>query len=513
MPEYGVLNTGFIPKRLDVILAEMQDSMKADLNINVAQNPKSYINVLLTDFSDKVAELWEVAQAIYLSMYPSSAEGASLDHAASFGGQLRDDDAPSLYPIDCTGKNGTVLPKGKISITSDTEPKVELINTQDGTITLDSCNRFTLKVSGGIQPGNLYQVSINGINYAYTAQQNDGDGNIFSALLEQIITTYTAYSEMQGELTVDSGSYSNALHVITTPTLTTKSVSNTILFQTVEYGDIVLNFHSINSIKSGTSGLDAVDNASAYTAGRKRITDEDLRLKYAEKIFIRSRTMLESVESAVLTVQGVQSCKSYQNDTNEPLLYEDNSMHRPPHSIEVVVAGNIGEQNKQAVAQAILGAKAAGIQTCHYHGIETPAPDDEYAVEEMVIGEAGENIPILFSIPRPLEVNVIVTVAMSDETTSAYIISIIQTIVQNQMERLNPGQDVRPQSWLTALYDNVSGAADFEILLTSADISTLDDTSLSEQLQNNAISVVRYLTNIEYNYYAKCGTVRVLQGV
>lgn len=73
MPEYGITKKGVNIKRLDTIMEEIHDGLSAGWGVNTRLNPKSNLNVLVTNFSDKVAELWELGKGIYDSMYPVSA--------------------------------------------------------------------------------------------------------------------------------------------------------------------------------------------------------------------------------------------------------------------------------------------------------------------------------------------------------------------------------------------------------------------------------------------------------
>ena len=99
--DYGVTENGLLVKRLDTIINELHDDLSAGWGVNTRLNPKSFLNVQLTAFADKIAELWELGGEIYNSMYPSSAEGLSLDNAAQFGGSTREPAAKTYYPIHC----------------------------------------------------------------------------------------------------------------------------------------------------------------------------------------------------------------------------------------------------------------------------------------------------------------------------------------------------------------------------------------------------------------------------
>ena len=94
---YGVTPTGFAKKRFDTILDELHSDISQGWGVNTRLNPQSFFNVLLTNYADKLRELWEVAEQNYFSMYPSSAENISLDRAAEFGGITREDARPTRY--------------------------------------------------------------------------------------------------------------------------------------------------------------------------------------------------------------------------------------------------------------------------------------------------------------------------------------------------------------------------------------------------------------------------------
>ena len=72
--EYGVTNKGFVLKRLDVIMSEVQADISDVLGFDVSQNPKSFLNAaFVVPFCDKIAEAWEVLQESYYAKYPATA--------------------------------------------------------------------------------------------------------------------------------------------------------------------------------------------------------------------------------------------------------------------------------------------------------------------------------------------------------------------------------------------------------------------------------------------------------
>ena len=107
--EYGVTPSGINIKRLDTIEDQIHEYLSNGWGVNTKSNPKSLLAVLVRDYADKLAELWEFGAGIYWSMYPSTAEGRSLDNAAQFGGVLREGASRSRYPINCQGDDGTLV--------------------------------------------------------------------------------------------------------------------------------------------------------------------------------------------------------------------------------------------------------------------------------------------------------------------------------------------------------------------------------------------------------------------
>jgi hypothetical protein len=79
---------------------------------------------------------------------------------------------------------------------------------------------------------------------------------------------------------------------------------------------------------------------------------------------------------------------------------------------------------------------------------------------------APDFVTVRFTKPEPFTVDVHISVSMSSsEPLSAYAISIIRRVIEDQFEKQRPGQDVRPQQWLEELYAKVSGVADFSLLV------------------------------------------------
>lgn len=90
MAEYGVLDTGFARKPLEVIDAEVEAALRAisDQITLEADDPFAQAVLVLTG---KISEVWEVLEAADAAQDPDRARGAQLDAAAALSGSRRRD--------------------------------------------------------------------------------------------------------------------------------------------------------------------------------------------------------------------------------------------------------------------------------------------------------------------------------------------------------------------------------------------------------------------------------------
>lgn len=447
--EYGLTYTGPNIKRLDVILDEMHDDLTREWGVNTRQNPQSFLNHLLTNIADRLAELWEFGEAIYYSMYPSSAEGLNLDNAVQFGGSTRGMAARSYYHILCTGLDGTDIPTDSIIATAG-NPATSLRPQTAGRITRSAFNQAAIIFEewpsqlpmGCAINGNLYTVN--------TQPEKSREENLrllADAIREEgFIKTMETDEDGTARLVIRAEEPTANSPMVLSENLTTETVGTVILFGTEETGDIFLPEGTVTVITKAPAGLQRVSNVGEYIAGRQAETDEELRQAYADEIFSRSSNMLESIRSAILqNVQGVTSCAVYENEGNVV-----DEMGRYPHSVEVVADGG----DRTEIAQQILNTKAGGINTYGSEEVELP-------------GLYGEPITIRFN--RPVKVyiwyHVEVILSRTIFPPTNYIDMVKEQILAH-MSKLRAGDSVTPQKfqllvsgidfmdiWLHSTYD------------------------------------------------------------
>ncbi len=448
MADYGLTPNGPNIKRLDVILDDLHKNLSEKWGVNTRQNPESLLNHLLTNIADRCAELWELGEDIYYSMYPATAEGRSLDNAAQYGGSTRENAAKSYYPIHCTGTDGTVLSAGTL-ISSTTNPTTQLSLTGPKKITRSAFNKVGIKVALA-ETGDVYTTAINGAVYSFSSE----DANalqilrgLSGAIAEKGFTT--SVDETNEVLNIEADDLTSVNSLVLSENLTTDTVTSVISFGTVETGDILLPDGVITNIVKADAGLLKVVNLCGYIAGRDEESDAEFRQSYADKIFNRSSRMLESIRSAILNnVQGVTSVAPYENPS-----HEWDKFGRPPHSIEIVVDGG----DSKEIARQILENKAGGINTF-----------GDTAV--VLSGEYDEDITIRFNRPATVYTwfRLGITLRKNEAIPPNYV-DLLREVVLRNIENLDAGSDVVPQEFMSELYAACSGISYIDIGLYTTD--------------------------------------------
>jgi len=441
MSEYGVKPTGLNIKRLDKIVDELHDDLSEGWDVNTRLNPKSFLNVQLTAFADKIAELWEFGEQIYHSMYPFSAEDASLDNAVQYGGIAREDAQPTLYPIHAECIDGTPIPKNSLIKTS-TNPAIQFGAWADTTVSRNSFNAVKIRIAV-MQPSALYTVVLNATQFNYQSKAGDTEADILAGIMDAITAPDFAVALIGNMLHVISTDAQKSNQLILSGNLTTESVTGIVIYASEVNGEVIFPDGTITEIVTNVPGLLSVVNRTPYITGRLLQTDVELRKSYTDKIFARSSRMLESIKSALLlNVQGIISVAAYQNDTNIV-----DSAGRWPHCVEVVIEGG----DNFSIARQIFDKKADGIQT--FGGTEVVIPGDE-----------GEPITIRFN--RPEHVYVwfrLILMLNPREVLPPNYIEAIQAIIIAAMSTVEPGAAIIPPRLIEGkIYGGVPGIADIE---------------------------------------------------
>lgn len=459
---YGVTDKGFVLKRMDTIMEEVHADLTEGFGVDTRLAESSFLNALVTTFCGQIADLWETAQDEYYSKYPSTATGINLDNAVQFGGMRRRPSSQSLYPLHCTGDDGTVV-RSNAMVASDTSPEVRLYSASEFVITRGSCNAISIKVAAA-QSDAVYTISINGANYSYAST----DTEVMNILkgLEAVLagTEYKAsVDEAEAILIIQDTDLSRKNVVTMTENLTTSSVTSIANFYTEEYGKITLPEGIVTKMVNNISGFSSVVNLLQPIYGRLQETDIELRQSYLARTAIRSNTMIDSIVSELLNnVAGVETASGYENATNNV-----DARGLPPHSIEMIVEG--GDNN--LIAEAILRKKAGGIQT---HG----------NIEVEVAGNYGDVIPIRFNRPEYLYTWMKVVLHGNYSQMPVNYAALTKEAIINDTSFMVAGSNLLTQLLNEGIYSAVSGITYVDIYVATSNDATYVPTEDDYKLEN-----------------------------
>jgi len=133
MSEYGISNTGFKRKRLDLLLQELNAEVKTIFGDNFNVSPESPDGQVNGVISESNANLWELAEEAYNAFNPKAASGVTLSNLVQLNGITRLAATRSRVELTLTGDSGTVIPEGSLISTSDTGDKLST----DDSVTID----------------------------------------------------------------------------------------------------------------------------------------------------------------------------------------------------------------------------------------------------------------------------------------------------------------------------------------------------------------------------------------
>lgn len=435
MAEYGVTEKGFNVKRMDTIMSEIHADLKADWGVDTTINDQSFLNSFIKSTAAQIAAIWETGQDVYYSQYPSTAEGISLDNAMQFGGVTRLEDQRTVYPIACTGNDGTNILYGTL-IRSMTTPAKDFQALDLQTISRDNFRKIVLEVIADSE-NKVYSIDIDGTVYAYTKAGGNTASEIIAGLASAIthdgITATISGSQLILEAETAQSSYKATL----SDNITVSKVTSNILFESTEYGNITVPTGTITVIVKNVDGLDSVTNDITPTAGRLEESDIAARQSYIKRIAIRSKNIIDGIVADIYqNVDGVLSAIGMENYTSN---YDEDG--RPPHSFEIIVDG--GDDSK--IAQIIFQRKCPGIRA---YGSASVDIADQY----------GNIINIGFSRPSYQYVWLKITLTRNTkEVIAPNYAALAKDAVMSNANEYGLGEKVILQKFLPYLYANLTG--------------------------------------------------------
>lgn len=116
--DYGVTKQGFKRPSFDEIREEVTSRVREIMG-PINTGPESLIGQQINAQVERESLIWEAMEAVYLSQYPGSASGRSLDQAVQLTGIARLGATETVVDVELTGDPGTEIPQGSEASTTD----------------------------------------------------------------------------------------------------------------------------------------------------------------------------------------------------------------------------------------------------------------------------------------------------------------------------------------------------------------------------------------------------------
>lgn len=462
---FGLDSSGFTKKSLADIKTEIEEELTSEFGpVNTA--PDSVFGQLIGVFSEAISDLWDLAELVYQSQYPSSAIGVALDNVAELSNLIRLEATPSLVTAIAEGDEGTIIPIGtQFSQQGTNELFASTILT---TITKADVLKTVISINTESSPP--YTVTIDHTTTdIYTSSLSTISG-IFNDLETQISAsgTHTAVFDSAGEtLTITSNDGSSPFEITVTSNMDIDEIWTPIPLEAVNPGSIEVPAGSINSINTPVAGLNSVDNILPGTVGRDTETDDEFRLRRKQSLRVVGAATIPAMEARILQeVEGVTSVIIVDNRTD--LVDTDG---RPPHSFEALIVGGVD----QDIIDKIWEVKPAGIQT---FGSESGQVTDSQGFLQT----------LFFSRPVNKYVHLEIDISLySEEVFPANGIDGIKEAIVEFGNNLSPGDDILFQRFFEAIF-SVPGVESINTYKQAVTLNPGDSVSLL--ISSSATSVV-----------------------
>ena len=350
MSDFGLSSDGFLIKRQSDIITDLNNNVKSiwpQANVD----PEAKLGQLIGVISKPFTDLWELAELVYLSQWPSSSEGVSLDYVLEYNGLTRLESTQTTVKVGLKGTATTLIQEGK-QIKSEVDNEIyELI--ADTTISnLDQQEMFVY--IDEVKDSTTYSITIDTTVYDIDSGVGATKNSIAQALVDDINGDSGAIV-VASLLTGDNIGLVRKTVNFDTAVSADLSWYSPANFKSVNYGKIFAPSNTLTIIETPVSGWTAVNNFVAGDEGRDVELDAEARLRRTESLQVVGAAVLEAIVARMLQdVDGVTQVKGYENRTD--VVDGDG---RPPHSIEIVVEGGTDED----IGNQLWNTKGGGAQT------------------------------------------------------------------------------------------------------------------------------------------------------
>lgn len=394
----GIDENGFTRLRLAEIKAEIEQELRSRLGNNLNLLPESVWGNLVGVFSEREDLLWQAAEDVYNSRYPSTSFGVSLDNVADLSGIVRLEAQPSQVNIRLFGTVGTNIPIGtQFSVNGspesvfETTELVSLIAGQDAVQDIDfdtvpDAGTWRLNFRGQDTTNLAFDADAAAVQAALNALPFGAGISVSGDYAAGFTISFQGASGKQEQplIVLDESTLSSAGPAVTvtiTETTPGENQAETLL-TAIATGPTIAPAGSLSVIDNPVAGLASVINVLDAVVGRNAEADNEFRLRRSQTLQVAGAGTIPAIRSRLLNLLGVTDAIIFENDSQ--IVDSDG---RPPKSYEAIVGG--GEQ--QAILDLLWETKPAGIKTVG-------------SISGPVVDSQGQSQTLSFSRPTEVEI-------------------------------------------------------------------------------------------------------------
>ncbi len=468
---FGVTTTGFVTKRLADIKSEVEAALQSTFGSGIDLSSESPLGQLVGIFSERESLLWELAEGVYNSAYPDTAEGASLDNAVALTGIARQGETFSTVTPTLFGTAGTVIPQGSVaSVSGDATARFAL--DADATIAaaidevqhvafsgLPASGTWTLTFDGQTTSALAFDADAAAVQAALRALSNLSAVTVAGDYAAGFDVTFAGadggVNQPQMTATPSSLETSAPAAVTITVTTTTAGAAAQIdaAFTAETAGPVAAPAASLTVIETPVSGWTSLTNALDAVLGDAVETDAALKLRRATSVQKAGAGTAEAIRADLLALDGVVAALVFENTTTTV-----DGDGRPAKSFEAIVQGG----TDAAIALTIWQDKPAGIAT---FGDTTVAVTDSQ----------GFSRDVNFSRPTPIDIYLELDLTVIAGTYPTDGDALVKAAVVAYGDTLGLGDDVIVFPKLIASLNDIPGITDIVVRIGTAVSPTLDD--------------------------------------
>lgn len=343
---FGLTANGFVPKQQSDIKDELIAALQASFGQNINVSPQSNFGQIIGIWSEREALVWQLAEAVYDSQFPSGAEGSSVDNILALNNLKRLKASPTktaannggLYGLVMYGTPGTVIPINSI-VSVLGSPSIQFTTDTAATIaaaanavqrvlfsTPPSSGSFKLSI---VDPFGVTQGPTAAIPFNATAATVQGALSVLPGYAGITVTgdfvsgfavTFggTSGNQPQNLLFVPSGQNSLMFGItvvnvaVTNVTVGTKALATTSATCTVNGPNFVVA-NSLTVIGTPISGWNSVNNDLDCITGSDTETDTAAMDRRSTQLASNANGTLESIQDKVSVLPGVTKVSGIEN--------------------------------------------------------------------------------------------------------------------------------------------------------------------------------------------------------